>query len=180
MPDGLTITIDDEQVRRLLERIAERGTDLKPALSAVGSLIKESIRTNFAQGGRPTPWKPVKNRDGQPLRDTGRLMNSITRKVTGNEVKVGSNVVYAALHHYGAEKGSFGTFVHMVKSHKRRVTQAFGKPLKFPVWATVHPHAREVSLPIGNIPARPFMLVQDEDMVDIKDILTHYITEGEL
>jgi len=178
MQEGLTLTIDDQQVRRLLERIAERGANLQPALSAVGDLVKESIRTNFVQEGRPMPWKPVKNRDGQPLRDTGRLMNSITRKTTGHEVRVGTNVIYAALHHYGAEKGSFGTFVHMVKSHNRRVTQAFGKPLKFPVWATVHPHAREVSLPRGDIPARPFMLVQDEDLVDIKDILTTFITEG--
>lgn len=49
---GATITIDDAKVRQMLGDIARRGSDLKPALSAVGALIKESIRTNFARGGR--------------------------------------------------------------------------------------------------------------------------------
>jgi phage gpG-like protein len=107
-------------------------------------------------------------------------MNSIGRKVDGNTVYVGTNATYASVHHFGAKKGSFGTFVHMVKSHQRQVTQAFGKQLKFPVWANVHAHAREVSLPWGDIPARPFMLLQDEDVDDIKGLLETWIMEGKI
>lgn len=160
--------------------MAERVTNRKRAMEAIGALAKESIKTNFAQGGRPDSWPRPKHRDGQPLRATGRLMNSIGKQVDGNTVYVGTNVVYAAPMHFGAKKGSFGTFVHMVKTHQRQVTQAFGKQLKFPVWATVGAHAREVSLPWGDIPARPFMLLQDEDVVEIKELLGTWIMEGKI
>ena len=177
---GVTITVDDEQVKRMLGDIARRGSDLKPALSAVGALIKESIRTNFAQGGRPSPWKKIKNRQGQPLRDTGRLMNSITRQVTGSEVRVGTNVIYAAVHHFGAKRGSFGTKMATVKQHSRTMHMVFGRRLKTPKSVTVGTHQRKMALPWGDIPARPFMMVQDDDLIDIIDILTRYLTEGTL
>lgn len=177
---GVTLTIDDQQVQQMLVQIIRRGTDLRPALSAVGALVRESIRTNFAEGGRPIPWKPVKGRAGEPLRDTGRLMNSITRKVTDNEVRVGTNVVYAAVHHFGEERGSFGTFAQRVKPHQRRVTQAFGRRLRSPVLAMVGGHTRQAQLPWGDIPARPFMLVQDEDLSDIRELLRTWMVEGTL
>ncbi len=174
---GVTLTIDDAQVKAVLARIAERGANLQPALSAIGSLIKESIRTNFAEGGRPTPWQPIKNRDGQPLRDTGRLMNSITKRVAKSEVTVGTNVVYAAVHHFGAKRGSFGTKTVTVKPHTRLINQVFGRPLAKPKKIQVGAHPRSMALPWGDIPARPFMLVQDEDLVEIKEYLSRYITE---
>ena len=164
----------------MLTDIGHRAGNLRPALSAVGALVRESIRTNFAQGGRPAPWKAVKNRKGQPLRDTGRLMNSITRKVTDSEVRVGTNAVYAAVQHFGAKKGSFGTFSQQVKPHQRLVRQAFGRELPFPVWATVGSHTRQARLPWGDIPARPFMMVQAEDLVAIKDLLGTWIVEGKI
>jgi len=175
---GITLTVDDSQVRQLLSDIGKRAGNLRPALSAVGALVRESIRTNFAQGGRPAPWKEVKGRKGQPLRDTGRLMNSITRKVTGSEVRVGTNAVYAAVQHFGARKGSFGTFSQQVKPHMRMVRQVFGRELPFPVWAKVGSHTRRTKLPWGDIPARPFMMVQDEDLVEIRETLTNWILRG--
>lgn len=175
---GITITIDDEQARQLLAQIASRGADLKPALSAIGALVRESIRTNFAQGGRPNKWQALKHRKGQPLRDTGRLMNSITRRVMDREVRVGTNAIYATVQHLGAEKGSFGTFLQRVNPHQRKVTQAFGRKLKFPVWASVPQHTRQVTMPWGDIPARPFMMVQDDDLVEIRETLTNWILRG--
>lgn len=177
---GITIIVDDTQVRQMLGDIARRGSDLKPALSAVGSLIKESIRTNFAQGGRPAPWKAIKNRDGQPLRDTGRLMNSIARKVTASEVRVGTNVIYAAVHHFGAKRGSFGTKMATVKQHSRTMQIIFGRRLKTPKTITVGTHQRRMALPWGDIPARPFMMVQDNDLINIRAIISRYLVEGAL
>lgn len=171
---------DSAEIERITGEMADRIRNRKRAMEAIGALAKESVRTNFAEGGRPDKWDPPKYRNGQPLRDTGRLMNSIGKQVDGNKIYVGTNVVYAAVHHFGAKKGSFGTFVHMVKTHQRRATEAFGKQLKFPVWATVPAHAREVSLPWGDIPARPFMLLQDEDVADINDLLETWIMEGKI
>ena len=52
------------------------------------------------------PWKQswrAANQNGQTLRDTGRLMNSITHNVLANGVEVGTDFEYAHVLHFGAE-----------------------------------------------------------------------------
>ena len=102
--NGITLTIDDTEVRRLLAGMQERGSNLRPALNVAATMMQQAVRNNFAQGGRPK-WLPLKSRDGQPLRDTGRLMNSLTREATQTEARVGTNVVYAAIHNFGGKAG---------------------------------------------------------------------------
>lgn len=46
-------------------------------------------------------WAPPKRRQGQPLRDTGRLMNSFKLSSTASGFVIRSDVVYAAIHQYG-------------------------------------------------------------------------------
>lgn len=76
---------------------------------------------------------------------TGRLRRSITQRIeaSASEISgiVGTNVDYAAIHEYGF-KGAVS-----VKQHLRLVKQAFGRPLKSPVWATVGAHSKNVSMP---------------------------------
>lgn len=175
--NGITLTIDDTEVRRLLAGLRERGGNLRPALNVAATMMQQAVRNNFAQGGRPR-WLPLKSRDGPPLRDTGRLMNSLTREATQTEARVGTNVVYAAVHHFGAAKGSFGTFLHQVKPHQRIINQAFGRRLRFPVATSVGSHIRRAKLPWGDIPARPFMMLEDTDVTDIRDMLARWIMEG--
>jgi len=177
---GIKYTIYDSELQKKVGELAARIDNRKRAMEAIGDLAKESVRTNFAQGGRPDSWAKLKGRDGQPLRYPGRLMNSIGRQVDGNTVHVGTNVVYAAVHHFGAKKGSFGTFAVKVGAHQRIVKQAFGKVLPAPVTAAVSAHSRSVKLPWGDIPARPFMLLQRDDVEDINQLLADWILEGKL
>ena len=171
---GITFTIDDAAVHRLLADLRDRGGNLRPVMVMVATMMKESVRANFAQGGRPK-WLPLKSRQGKPLRDTGRLMNSITQTVTGSEVRVGTNVVYAAVHHFGAAKGSFGSYSQQVRPHERLVRQVFGRPLRQAKKVRVRAHARRAKLPWGDIPARPFMMLEDTDVTDIRDMLARWI-----
>lgn len=136
---GVQVRIDDSEVQRLAGVILDRMINQRRALTAVGDFARESIRTNFDVGGRPKAWAGLKVRAGQPLRDTGRLMNSMGRHVSSDKVQVGTNVVYAAIHNFGGQAG-----------RGRKVT----------------------------IPARPFMLLQDEDIFEVKDILSKWILEG--
>lgn len=88
---------------------------------------------------------------------TGRLRRSITQRVeaSAEEISgiVGTNVEYAAAHEYGF-KG-----VVTIKQHLRLVKQAFGRPLKFPVWSTVSTHSKN-----ANIPERSFLRSALADM----------------
>lgn len=172
---GIRLKIDKTEMNKVLEGVTDRMTDSSPAMRKIGSLVKESVRTNFARGGRPVSWAKLKTRHGQPLRDSNRLMNSITREAKKDSVKVGTNVVYAAVHHFGARKHSFGSFAFTVAEHARTIARGKNKGKK----TTVRQHRRTVKLPWGNIPARPFMLLQQEDVPEIQTILAKHIIQGE-
>jgi phage virion morphogenesis protein len=168
---GITLKINRKDLNKVLEGIADRMTDSTAAMRKVGAIVRESIRTNFARSGRPDKWAKLQHRKGQALRDTNRLMNSITSVPAKNSVRVGTNVVYAGVHNYGAKKGEFGTFTMQVGPHYR--TSKGGKRFG------VRGHARKVKLPWGDIPARPFILVQKEDGPEISAILAKHIIKGE-
>lgn len=83
---------------------------------------------------------------GQVLKNrTGTLRRSINRKIidtpTSIQAIIGTNVRYARAHEYGFE----GPVT--VKEHLRLVKEAWGRPLQFPVWATVSSHTKEMKLP---------------------------------
>ena len=170
--------IDDRELDVVLGRIIARCNDKKPALRTIGAIGRESIRTNFMESGRPVKWQPSKRTDeqglpgksGSTLRDTNRLMNSITSSVQGDSVIIGTNVEYAAVHHYGAKKFSFGTFAHRVRRHER-ISRKGNR-------YEVREHERRVRLPWGDIPARPFMVLQNEDIAEMELVLAEHLTGG--
>jgi phage virion morphogenesis protein len=161
----LNVKIEDQQVKAMLSQLQERTRNLKPAMSIVGQIVRNSVIKNFMQGGRPEKWKPLaeatilggirkkdftkKGRLREPvsrrlrgdkvLIDTARLMNSITSKAFADHAEVGTNVIYSAIHQFGGKAG-----------RGKKVT----------------------------IPARPFLMVQDEDWSEIKAALTEYLLKG--
>lgn len=59
-----------------------------------------------------------------------------------------------------------------------KISQAFGRPIK-PKKVTVKAHIRKISLPWGDIPARPFMMIQDDDWTEIKETLAEFLLRKE-
>lgn len=167
---GLVYKINDAEFQKLVGEVADRMVNKRQVMEDIAEIGEDSIRTNFDAGGRPTKWAPLKRRDGQPLRDKDRLMNSFGHQIDGNTVLIGTNAVYAAVHNFGAKKGSFGSFVAKVKEHGRKTKS--GKSSK------VRAHTRSVRLPWGDIPAREFMLLQSEDVIEIQGLLVDWIMEG--
>jgi len=167
---GITIKIEDQAITALLNQAAARFGDLTPLNRRIAMLMASSIRENFEVGGRPTKWRPskrAKSQRGQTLRDTNRLMNSITGKGTATQAVAGTSDIRAAVHNFGAKRGSFGTVQAAVRAHLRRIK---GKEQK------VRAHTRKQPMPWGDIPAREFMLLQADDLVEIKDMVGAYLT----
>lgn len=110
---------------------------------------------------------------GQVLKvRTGTLRRSIDQRLLtdSNAVTgvVSTNVKYGKAHEYG----SSGPVT--VKEHLRLVKQAFGKTLKYPVWATVKAHSMN-----QNLPERSFLRSALADMrPDIMAELDRAIAEG--
>ena len=113
------VDINDQEARDLINELKRRMGNLTPVMDAVGGILQSGTQQRFVDQRGPdgSPWaalSPVTlarrrkaGRGAQILRDTGRLMNSISYKVTGDSVKVFTNVIYAGTQQLGARQGAY-------------------------------------------------------------------------
>lgn len=171
------MVITPEEKIRLMYETQKRLRGLKengeraPPLVAISEKMKTSVDLRFKKGVDPdgNKWAALSiestlkfnYREGDyprkgdsPLRDTGRLQRSITPKSGNGFAKVGTNVEYAPTHQFGAAKGSFAQI------------------------PTVNGKMRPI--PWGNIPARPFFGITNEERKKYNKIILDYIIKGVL
>jgi phage gpG-like protein len=100
---GLSFEIQDREVQEVLQDLIEAGQDPEPAFRSVGRALQTRVQLGFRQSRDPfgVSWPPPKGRDGQPLRDSNRLYDSIDYQADDSGVAVGTNVVYARIHNQG-------------------------------------------------------------------------------
>lgn len=156
----IRIGIDDEAVAGALDRLLAAGSDLTPAMDAIGGALVLSTEERFeferAPGG--SPWPPSIRAlvtGGKTLTDSGRLGDSITHDAGRDSVRVGTNVRYAAVHQFGATISA--------KAAPLLVFRIPGLGLR-----------RKKSV---RIPARPFLGIDDDDRGRIADELTDYLRD---
>lgn len=96
--------LSDAGARAKLKALVAAQADMTPVFATVGSVIANRIRLCFKLGVDPwaNPWAKLKIRQGQPLRDTGRLQRSIVANPDKTGVRIGTNVAHARTHQYGA------------------------------------------------------------------------------
>ncbi len=155
---GARISIDvvgiDTATKRL-GALAAAGQDLTPVMRDIGEYLVRVTKDRFADERGPdgTPWQPLseatrkrkrRNKSRILTRD-GFLGGQIPFQAGPAEVLVGSPLVYAGTHQFGAEKGSFGT-------------TSKGSPI-----------------PWGDIPAREFLGLSDADAGEIEDLVADYL-----
>uniref|UniRef100_A0A6M3KRQ1 Putative tail protein n=1 Tax=viral metagenome TaxID=1070528 RepID=A0A6M3KRQ1_9ZZZZ len=177
MAVALDVKIDDRDLHNVLQRIRQRFGNLKPALRIIGETVQASIQQNFEAGGRPEKWvdlaeatkkaRAAKRKwPGQILVVTG-LMKKITYQVEDDRVTLTAGSEYAAAHHFGVDK------TVQVSAHSRRrrsydVSRDRKKVASGVVF--VKGHSRHMKLP-----ARPFMMLQNEDWPEINESLAEHL-----
>jgi phage virion morphogenesis protein len=177
MSDGLVLkfSLRDMGMGRTIQEVADRLENPQKMLSEIGLVMLSSIKRNFQEGGRPVPWKPSARaiaQHGQTLVDTRRLEKSINMRVYENRVWVGTNLIYAAIHHFG---GTIDKTVQ-VKGYTRIYKKSDMKIKSNGKWyypiSHVASHSRHINT---TIPERPYMMLQDEDWETIKRIGYDYL-----
>ena len=152
----ITVEIKDAEVLAMLNRLAKRGSNPRPALLAIGEELADSTLKRFEtstgpDGSRWAPNSPVtllRKRGDKPLIGAGKALSTqIHYRVAADAVYIGSPMIYAAVQQFGARKGAFGT--------SRR-----GGPL-----------------PWGDIPARPFLGISADDRKTIDAIIRDHMVE---
>lgn len=112
----MQITIDDNQLRQKISRLASMLIDTGPLMRDISrALVSESLQ-NFQAQGRPR-WAGLSPRtlsqrrggDGMILQDTGQLKGSIKHSWTSDVATVGAgsgaSSRYAAIHQFGGRTG---------------------------------------------------------------------------
>lgn len=117
MSDPIKIDVEFigiNKVENMLNGMALRASQMKPAMNVAAQVMLTSVRENFTSGGRPTRWKGLaestkKNRIGEkPLTVAGMrggLKGSLHTDATTNEAIVGTDKPYAAIHNFGGFAG---------------------------------------------------------------------------
>ncbi|MBO4713632.1 MAG: phage virion morphogenesis protein [Fibrobacter sp.] len=165
--------IDDKNCKILLKGIEDNGKNLSRAMKTIAVELEESVRENFEVGGRYSkagsiiggPKKWPKSQYGGSLIRTGNLRDSITSKSDKTSAQVGTNIAYAKIHNFGATVAG----QTIIPREKRAL--AF-------IWNGMRRIYAKVTTKTHDIPARPFMVVQPEDIEGFKETLIEHLTEG--
>lgn len=163
---GATLEYDHSAALDMLDQLQERLGNLNPALQDIGEYLMIAHEQRFVDQVAPdgTPWAPLspsyqrnklKNKNRILFLD-GRLAKNFRYQISDNELNFGTNVPYAAHHH-------FGTKPYTIKP-KTKKALAFG--------GTV---VKKVNHP--GLKARPLIGVSEADNAEILLLLTEHLEQ---
>ena len=173
---GITLTIDDAAVRQHLGQLIRALTDARPALREIGEDLVRTTQERFQPGQKRapdgTPWAPnspvtiARKGRNNPLYQDGLLQGSIRYQLMDQDsLEVGTNRVYAAVQQFGQPKGA--------SSRNRRGAPTPGGGI---VSSIISARLSGGSpIPWGDIPARPFIGLSDQDADDAVRVLRSYL-----
>lgn len=156
----ITIRIDASGVTSVLQALRFDAEKKSRMLHDIGNELVEQTRLRFITQVSPgnVPWTRsfrASVQGGETLRDTGALMNSFSYRLKGaDSVEMGTDIKYASTHQYGA---------HI-------------RPVHGPFLTFRLPNGRFCKVGSVDIPARPFMGINDDDARHIADICRHYLS----
>lgn len=189
----ISYSFNDALMRKVLDGITGL-QDFTVPLERCGLVAMRSVDENFASGGRPTQWDVLSpttlalrtggGGGGQPLRDTGKLMQSVTvtaqgfpgnlYRLTPNELVLGTNLPYAAIHQFGgvvtAKKAK--VLAKEITPAQAEVLQSLGRP------TSVNKSTGQVFAIFGKsvrIAPRPFLVLHELDFQKFRRIFQDWI-----
>ncbi len=165
-----SVDVQDSGVMAKIRAMMAAAENLQPLHERIGAAMVSKVQLGFKTGTSPygASWAPLKIRQGQPLRDTRRLLSSINQAADPAGVTVGTNVFYAAVHQFGAT----------IKPKKVGGRLVFAGPGGRPIFAKG-----------VKIPARPFLpldsngatnLPNDYQRAIVQRIRAHFAQAGEV
>ncbi len=111
----IQISMDSRDLERGLSQLLQNVQNRRPMMNAVATELQSMTEDNFdseSWGGQK--WKQSKRaakeettaqRRGKTLQLSGQLAASITTQSGNNFARIGTNKVYAAIHHLGGQAG---------------------------------------------------------------------------
>ncbi|MCA8016166.1 phage virion morphogenesis protein [Burkholderia vietnamiensis] len=185
------IEIDDSRYAATMGRVRALMQDASPVTALIAGLMTDAVEENFAQQGRP-PWlglspKTLKRRreeagTGKILQRSGRLASSITPAHDATTARVGTNVVYAAIHQFGGtiQRHPMSGYVRLRKDRNGMIMRQADHPHLAVFAKNSHKRVKIVKWTRSQgwtikIPARPFFALTESDNIGIESEVTAYL-----
>lgn len=157
---SISVTIQDRAVQEAFRTLAFRMGNTRPVMAAIGTELVASTHMRFVTQTDPegNAWQALNTayaatkRNTRILTESGRLRDSINAQAGQDEVRVGTNVIYARVHQEGA------TIVP--KDASALVFFIGGDLVK----------AKSVTLP-----ARPYLGISAEDETSVAEIVFSFV-----
>jgi len=150
----INVEIASGEAQQAISGMADVLANPRLVFEDIGEYVIESTKQRFNKGIAPSgvPWAPnrpttlARKKGTRPLiGNSGRLGREIIKFVADNSVEIGSALEYAAVMHFGAKQGQFGTSTR-------------GGPI-----------------PWGNIPARVIFGLSEDDVRAVVDIVEEHL-----
>ena len=169
--------IDDKNSKIVIEGMQNSAKNMSKPMRKIANMLENSVKENFDVGGRYSspgsimggdkkwmaPKYPVSK--GKTLDRSGTLKNSIQGEGTTKEATVSTGIVYGAIQNYGGK----------TKPHKIVGKHSPKKKLKFTTSTGSILFRSSVNHPGSKIDARPFMVIQQEDIDIAKEMISNHI-----
>lgn len=168
----MKIELKTAEAERVLNELIRRMTDFSQPMQDIGELMVESTRQNFVEGSSPdgVPWAPKAQStldayaarketvSSKPLIGPSRtLSTTIFAQPSPTSVSWGSAMIQSAVMQFGAQAGEFGATIGRDKNGREFM----------------------VSTPWGDIPARPFIGVGEDDETAIVATLEEWLESAD-
>ena len=105
----IEITLDDSDLQRGLSQLLRNATQTAPMMRGMAQELESLTKDNFASeswGGDKWPQsKAAAANSRKTLYATGELHDSISTQSGNGYARIGSNIKYAAIHHFGGQAG---------------------------------------------------------------------------
>ena len=154
MPDhDAYFLYDDSDMQAFFRQVFKRIEHPKDAYEVMGEIVHTSILRNFEAGGRPDKWADLKES---------------TKKQRAKKKKWPGQILVVS----GARNGLMGSISY--DAQDSQVVFVANKP-----YAAIQHHGGMAGKNrTTEIPARPYMMIQDEDWDEIRAVLNDFIIRG--
>lgn len=165
----LDILIDDRGFNAWLESMKGRLHDMEMPMQIIGDQVVKSVRENFLQGGRPEAWHEWADATvlgrlrAKDFKKKGGLTAKASRREASRKILIGSGMrggLMDSIHAFDVDDG--GVSIGPDNRPYARIHQLGGMA------------GRNKSV---EIPARPYLVVQDEDVEMAKRIILVHLVD---